>query len=183
MVEDHDAIGQGQGLSLVMRDVDERAADLAVQPAELRLHLEADLQVERRQRFVQQQHLRAVHDRARERALHLPARELVAPPMLEPVQLHQRQRFAPTRSISAFDNPSMRGPNATLAATSRWGNSAGRWKTMLTGRRCGGIAVTSPEQHAALRGPLEPATMRSRVVLPHPDGPSRVTNSPSATSA
>ena len=60
-----------------MRDVDERDADVALDALELDLHLLAQLEVERAERLVEQQHLRAVDDRAGERdALALAAGEL-----------------------------------------------------------------------------------------------------------
>ena len=53
---------------------------------------------------------------------------------------------------------------------------------MLTLRRCGGHAVTSwpSSRIARLSGSSKPAIIRSVVVLPQPDGPSRVKNSPAA---
>ena len=56
LVEHDDAVGQRERLALVVRDVDERRARLAVDAAQLDLHLEPDLEVERRQRLVEQQH-------------------------------------------------------------------------------------------------------------------------------
>ena len=64
-------------LFLVVRDVDEGDADLGLDPLQLDLHLLAELQVERAQRLVEQQHLRLVDERPRQRhALRLAAGEL-----------------------------------------------------------------------------------------------------------
>ena len=61
-----------------MRDVHERDADLVVDRVELEEHVLAKLQVERGERLVKKQHLRAVDEGARNRdALLLAARELV----------------------------------------------------------------------------------------------------------
>ena len=56
----------------------------------------------------------------------------------------------------------------------------GVWKTVLPGRRFGGVATTStpsmntwPEE-----GSSKPPMMRKSVVLPQPDGPRREKNSP-----
>ncbi len=51
---------------------------------------------------------------------------------------------------------------------------------MPTRRRCGGTPVTSAPLIATrpASGVTKPATERSVVVLPHPDGPSSVKNSP-----
>ena len=52
---------------------------------------------------------------------------------------------------------------------------------MLSGRRCGGTRVmsASASRTRPSLGRSKPATMRSSVVLPQPEGPSIVTNSPS----
>ena len=80
-----------------------------------------------------------------------------------------------------------RSPNATLSATERWGNSAWSWKTNPISRRSGGTCVPSPasSRPASDTRPAssvsKPASIRSAVVLPQPDGPSSASTSPSAT--
>ena len=77
VVEDGQAVAHRERLVLVVGDVDEGDPDLALDPLELDLHLLAQLQVERAERLVEQQHARAVDDRAGERdALALAAGEL-----------------------------------------------------------------------------------------------------------
>ena len=72
-----DAVRHGQRLFLVVRHEHEGDAGLVLQPLELDLHLLAQLEVERRQRLVQQQHLRPRRQRPRQRhPLLLAAREL-----------------------------------------------------------------------------------------------------------
>ena len=63
-VHDHDLIGHGQRLLLVVGDEDEGDADLLLNVLELLLHLLAQLQVERAERLVEQQHARLVDERA-----------------------------------------------------------------------------------------------------------------------
>ena len=76
-VHDRDAVGHRERLLLVVRHVDERDADVALDALQLDLQLLAQLQVERAERLVEQQHGGAVDERARERdALLLAAREL-----------------------------------------------------------------------------------------------------------
>ena len=76
-----------------MCDVDERDAHLALQPLQLVPHLLAQLQVQRGQRLVEEQHGRAIHERARERdALLLPAGQLIWTPLLAAVEPHHTQR-------------------------------------------------------------------------------------------
>ena len=63
------------------------------------------------------------------------------------------------------------------------GNSAYDWNTMLTSRSLAARSVTSlpPISTRPLVTASSPATMRSVVVLPQPEGPSSVTSSPCAT--
>ncbi|HEY6434894.1 MAG TPA: hypothetical protein VIZ17_23225, partial [Acetobacteraceae bacterium] len=59
VTHDGDAVGQGEGLGLVVGDVhDRQRGQLAVQAGQLVQHVAADLGVEGRQRLVEQQHLR-----------------------------------------------------------------------------------------------------------------------------
>ena len=69
---------------LVVRHEHEGDADRLLQLAQFDLHLLAQLLVERAQRFVEQQHLRPLDQRARQRhALALAARQLIAAPLAE----------------------------------------------------------------------------------------------------
>ena len=77
LVEHGQAVGHRERLLLIVGDVDEGDPDLPLDGLELDLHLLPELQVERAERLVEQEHLRAVDDRSRERdALALAAREL-----------------------------------------------------------------------------------------------------------
>ena len=77
-----------------MRDVHERGAGLAVHAPQLDLHLQPDLEVERRERLVEQQHARAVDERAGQRdALHLAAGQLVGPALAVALEAHERERL------------------------------------------------------------------------------------------
>jgi hypothetical protein len=64
------------------------------------------------------------------------------------------------------------------------GKSAYSWKTVCTSRSNGGAAVTSRPRRLTVPevGRSNPAIIRSTVVLPEPEGPRSVTNSPSAMS-
>ena len=112
LVEHRDAIRHGQGLALVVGHVDEGDAELLLQALELDLHFLAQLQVERAQRLIEQQHLGMIDERARQRhALALPAGELRRPAPALRVQLHQLEHFARAllRARSAA-TPRTRGP-------------------------------------------------------------------------
>ena len=70
------------------------SSQLLLQPLQLQLHLLAQLQIQRPQRLVQQQHLRPVHQRSGNgHALALAARHLADPPLFEALQLHGAQRL------------------------------------------------------------------------------------------
>ena len=125
-VEDGQAVAHRQRLLLVVGDVDEGDADLALDALELDLHLLAQLEVERAERLVEQQHLRAVDDRARERdALALPARELRGLARAE-VARGAPSRAPPRRACGARSRATflMRSPYSTFSRTVMCGNSA-----------------------------------------------------------
>ena len=76
-VHDRDAVAHRQRFLLVVGHVDERDADLALDALELELHHVAQLEVQRAERFVEQQRAGVVHQRAGQRdALLLAAGEL-----------------------------------------------------------------------------------------------------------
>ena len=75
---DGDAVAHRHRLDLVVRDVDRRRAELALELRDLGAHLDAQLGVEVRERLVHQEHLRLADDRAAHRdALPLAAGELL----------------------------------------------------------------------------------------------------------
>jgi len=79
---DHDSVGETHRFCLIMRDVYGGDADLAMNILELRPHFLAQLGVEVGKRLVEQQDLRRVRDRPRQRnALLLPAGKLVRKPI------------------------------------------------------------------------------------------------------
>ena len=80
VIEDGDAIGHRQRFALIVGDEDKGEAERALQGLQLALHRLAQLQVERSQRLVEQQHFRAQDERARKgHALPLAAGELARP--------------------------------------------------------------------------------------------------------
>ena len=177
-----DAVGHGERFFLVVGHVDEGDAELAVELLELELHLLSQLQVECAQRFVEQQHPRAVHERPRERhPLLLSAGELPRAPLCEVAELHHVERLGdPGRPISPWRHLRIRSPYSTFSRTLMWGNSAYCWNTVLKSRLKGGSGVIgtpsiriSPEV-----GCSNPAIMRRVVVLPEPLAPRKVRNSP-----
>ena len=77
-----------------MRHVHEREVELALHALELDLHLAPELEIERAERLVEQQHARAQHERAGQGdALLLAARELARPAIGIAAQLHEVERL------------------------------------------------------------------------------------------
>src|SRR5271165_4956373 len=66
VVQHRDPVAHGQRFFLIMSDVDEGDADLALHPQQLQLHLLPELEVQGTERLVQQEDLRLVHDGARQ---------------------------------------------------------------------------------------------------------------------
>jgi hypothetical protein len=90
----HHAVADRHGLALVVRDHHRGGADLALDLAQLELHLLAQLGVQVGERLVEQQHRRLDHQRAGERhALPLAAREFARVARGVRLQVHQRQRL------------------------------------------------------------------------------------------
>ena len=89
LVHDRDAVRRRHRLGLVVGDVDRGDAEFIVQAADLAAHLLAQIGVEVRQRFVQQQDFRLHHQRARQRhPLLLAAGEFVGIARGEMTKLH-----------------------------------------------------------------------------------------------
>ena len=80
VVHEHDPVAEGHRLDLVVRHVDHRGAQPAVQPGELGPHLHPELGIEIREGLVEQKHLRLADDRPAEgHPLPLAPRELPRP--------------------------------------------------------------------------------------------------------
>ena len=108
LVEHGDAVAHAERLVLVVGDEDEGDADLALDRLQLDLHLLAQLEVERAQRLVQQQHARARLTSARASATRWrwPPESCDGPPRAEAGQRHQRQHlFARCAGARAFGTP------------------------------------------------------------------------------
>ena len=148
-----EAVAHHERLFLVVGHVHERDADLALDAHQLELHLLAELEVERAERLVEQEHRGLVHQRAGQRdPLLLAARQLRRAAVVVAGELHEVEvALHPVLDV-ALRRPSCAcSPNATLSATVRCGNSAYDWNTVLTLRLNGG----TPDDVAA--GELDPA--------------------------
>ena len=103
-----------------------RDAELALQALQFLAHAHAQKRVERRQRLVEQQHLRLGDQRARQRdALLLAAGELRRQALGELLHLDQFEELrAPSRAARPSPTPRIFRLNATLSRQLRCGNSA-----------------------------------------------------------
>ena len=125
-MEHGDAVRHRQRLGLVVRDVDHRHAEPLVQPADLELHLLAQLLVERAERLVHQHQLGLEHERARHRdALLLAAGELRRPAAAEAAELHHVERALDARvDLVGRATPRTDSGKPMFSATVMCGNSA-----------------------------------------------------------
>ena len=126
VLEDRDAVTHGQGLGLVVRDVDGGDAEATLQRRDLRTGLDAELGVEVRQRLVHEEHLGLTHDGAAHGdALTLATGEGLR---LAVEVLRSRSRILAASStrwrISAFGVPAILSAKPMLSATVMCGYSA-----------------------------------------------------------
>ena len=185
VVEHGDAVRQGHRLGLVVGDVDHGHAELAVQAADLQLHLLAQMLVERRQRLVHQHHPRLEHQRrapTRRAAAGRP-RAAAAGVRRGAAQMHLGQRRG---------HPLAHRRRGHLAHRQRKGDVL-RHRHLREQR----VALEHDAHAAPVRrqrldrpaveadvpavGVSKPASSISVVVLPEPEGPSSVMNSPAST--
>ena len=163
-------VRHGQGLLLVVGDVDEGDAQLLLHALELHLHLLAQLQIQRAQRLVQQQHLRLVHQRAGDGdALLLAAGQLIDGALLIALHLHQLEHavHAPG-DLLLFLAAGLHAQRLGLLQVEAEGDvvehvQMGEQRVLLKHRvdaalvRRNGQHVRALEQHAALVGHLKAA--------------------------
>ncbi|CCK17660.1 hypothetical protein BN136_3670 [Cronobacter universalis NCTC 9529] len=109
VVKHRHPVGHRQRFALIVRDKHKRNAERALQVFQLHLHLLAQFEIERAERFVEQQHARLVHQRAGDGdALALAAGELRRFTRMGKAERHPLQRLAgagqPRFFIDAFDH-------------------------------------------------------------------------------
>ena len=120
----HHPVGERERLLLIVRDIDRRDPQLALDRANLVAQRHADLGIERRQRLIQQQYLRLDRQRPRQRhALLLPTRHLVGVAVAEIGEMDDPSSLS-TRFLMAFGRLRTFNPKPTLPATVMFGNSA-----------------------------------------------------------
>ena len=99
---------------------------VVLDPLQLELHLLAQLQVERAERLVEQQHARPVDERAGERdALLLAARQLARLAVAEALEADEREHLVDAAAAARRPcTPRRRSPKATFSKIDRCGKSA-----------------------------------------------------------
>jgi hypothetical protein len=176
VVHDGDAIRHGDRLALVVRHIDGRHAEPAVQAAQLDLHVLAQTLVEGRQRLVHQHDARLEHDGAGQRdPLPLPAGELVDAPVGQAAELHQVQRLVhPRLGLSRRGAPLLERKGDVVEHV-----HVREQRVVLEHHAdvalVRGMAMISspPTFTLPALARTKPARIISSVVLPEPEGPAR----------
>ena len=182
-----DAVGDRHRLFLVVRDIERGDAERLLQLADFAAHADPQTRIEIAERLVEQQHLRADHQGAGDGdALQLAARQLVRPALAV--------------ARAAGPAPSASSTRVAISAAGTWralqaigdvagDGEVGKHRIVLEHhadvaqmRPAAGRCAASPKRISPSSSSQKPAIMRSSVVLPQPDGPSSVKNSPSPTS-
>ena len=124
-VHQHDAITHRERFFLIVRHVDERRAHGGLDPAQLEVHRLTQLQVEGRERFVEEQHLWMVGQRPGEGdALRLSAGELARRPILESLQPDQAEQLGDPFGNLRLVRRAIRRAKPTFSPTVLWGKRA-----------------------------------------------------------
>jgi hypothetical protein len=156
-----------------------------LQAADLGAHLRAQLRVEVRERFVEQQHARLDYDGARQGdALLLAAGKLVRHLFLVGRKPDQREHLghgaAHGRAVHALDLQAV--GDVLEHRKVRKQCVVLEHEPDIAPVRLDAVTLRSPIQISPALGSWKPAIIRSVVVLPQPDGPSSVISSPGVTS-
>ena len=139
--------------------------------------------VERAERLVHQQEIRRGDERAGDGGAHLHAARELARKMAR--ELREPDLASAARvpsSAAARSTPARSSGSRTFASTRAHGISVGAWNTKPRRRPGPPVAAKSPPHQRSVPplGATSPAMRLRSVVLPQPEGPSRVRNSPRA---
>src|SRR6267378_2244904 len=180
--QDHDPVGEIEGLLRVVRDEEHGLPPLLPEPGQRVLHPGARLGVEGAEGLVEQQdgrigrqHARDLHHLRHARGQFLRIRFSNAESPISPSSSSLTARRA------GGGSPLARRPNSMFSRTVIQGKMASSWRTYPFSDP--GPSMGAPAHRTdPLVGRRKPAKMRSSVVFPHPTGPRTATNSPSPTS-
>ncbi len=105
VMHNRDPVRHREGFLLIMRHVNERNVQLALQPLKFDLHLLAELKIQGSQRFIEEKHLRPVYKGPGDGdTLFLPARKLGRKTFLKTAHLHEIQHLRHTPRNLRFRN-------------------------------------------------------------------------------
>ena len=123
-------------------------------PTDLAGEVVVEIAVEPGQRLVEQHEARRRRQRAGQRdPLGLAAAQLGDGATAEADEADELEHLGhPAGRSRLRSRRCIRNPNATLAWTSRWGNSCSSWNTMPMPRRCVGTAVMSRPSRSTVAG-------------------------------
>ncbi len=129
VVEQGDAVGEGEGFLLVVSDEDRGEAELVVDLPERAAKLAADLRVERSERLVEEEDARIAGEGSGERdALALAAGKLARVALAEALQLNEFEQLIDAAGDVALRRPRARrmtsSPKAMFRSTVIWPNNA-----------------------------------------------------------
>ncbi len=161
LLHHRDTIAERHRLLLIVRHVDGGNGELFQQRADLEPQPLAQFGVERRQRFVKQQHFRPSGQRARQRhALLLPAGKLVDGAIRQRAEIHQRQHFFDARFTFAARHALHLQAILDVLRHVHIGKQRvvleHHADVALLDRQCGDVAIVKPDL-AALVAAFQPA--------------------------
>src|SRR5918992_2888158 len=169
LVHDRHAVGHRERLLLVVRHVDEREPDLAVEPLEEHLHLLAQLQVERAERLVEEQDARSFGERPGERdPLLLTAGQLPRLARADLLEVDELEQLPGPSVAGALPDPGLLEPVRHVVEHAQVWEERVRLEdgvhVPLVGREV--RDVVAADQHLALVGPFEAGDQAKRRRLP-----------------
>ncbi len=181
--EHRDPVGDRGRVHEVVRDEDRRQPELAQERAQLCAHAPARVRVERGHRLVQEQHLGPPCEGPRQGdPLALPSGKLAGLRLREPRDPEPLEQVAPACRLRRRRSSRRTGAGRARTPGARSRRRAARAGRFDLARGCRTRACRSTRSARAL-GRTSPATARSTVVLPAPEGPTSATVSAPTASA
>ena len=178
--EHDDAVGQEDGFGNAVRDHQHGHGLHSVNAQQLQVDPFAGQRVQRAERLIHEQQLGMVDERAgQDDTLRHAAGQVFGIDGFEAVEAEHVQELRVRGASVLFVALSWRisRGSSTFCRTVRQGIRLVDWKTKPMSV-CGSVSGDPSKRMAPLSGGIKPPTMRSRVLLPLPLGPSRQTNSP-----
>lgn len=185
LVQDGDPVGHRHRFRLIVGDVDDRRPEFAMESLEFRAHVHPEFGVQIREWLVHQEHVGVAHDCAGNRnALALPAGHFVGHPVEHPLELDDIRRAfdaALNFVVVVGPQPEAKGDVLEDVHVGEQGDVLEDHRdTPILGCEIRDFVVANVD--LASVGFVRPATVSIVVDFPQPEGPTKVTNSPSSIS-